>query len=306
MAYLTDYQYYNNEDNDPNNKNWGSYQYVSLENIVNNFELIYKGNEELINNTERYKVIFHAKRAIQELNYDALKETKIVELSVSDTSLRVILPPDYVNLIRLSLYEDGVLRPLTENKQTNYAESYLQDNNYNVLFDSNGNVLKGTSTLDYDRITGTQKTMYLGDSEMNGREGFFFEGSWYFDYHVGSRYGLNTSTANINPTYKIDKASGVINFSSQMSDATIVLEYVSDGMQGGDDSIVSVNKLFEEYIYAYIKYAILNSKFGVQEYIVNRARKDKRALYRNAKIRMSNLHPSKLLQTLRGRDKAIK
>ena len=32
--------------------------------------------------------------------------------------------------------------------------------------------------------------------------------------------------------------------------------------------------MFEEYIYAYIKYALLNNKFGVQEYIVNRARKD--------------------------------
>lgn len=306
MAYLTDYQYYNNEDNDPNNKNWGSYQYISLEDIVNNFELIYKGNDELINNTDRYKVIFHAKRAIQELNYDALKETKVVELSVSDTSLRAILPPDYVNLIRLSLYENGVLRPMTENRNVNYADSYLQDNNYNVLFDSEGNVLKGTSTIDYDRITSVHKTMYIGDNEIEGREGYFYEGRWYFDYSVGARYGLNTSTANANPTYKINKASGVINFSSQMADKVIVLEYISDGMQGGDDSLISVNKLFEEYVYAYIKYAILNSKFGVQEYIINRARRDKRTLYRNAKHRLSNMHPSKLLQTLRGRDKSIK
>ena len=64
--------------------------------------------------------------------------------------------------------------------------------------------------------------------------------------------------------------------------------------------------LFEEYIYAYVKYAILNSKFGVQEYIVNRAKKDKQALLRNAKIRLSNIHPSRLLMNLRGEDKWIK
>ena len=75
---------------------------------------------------------------------------------------------------------------------------------------------------------------------------------------------------------------------------------------GGDDSLITVNKLFEEYIYAYIKYAILNSKFGVQEYIVNRARKDKTALLRNAKIRLSNIHPGRLLMNLRGENKWLK
>ena len=41
-----------------------------------------------------------------------------------------------------------------------------------------------------------------------------------------------------------------------------VLEYISDGMEGGDDSKVSVNKLFEQYIYANIKYELLNNKFA--------------------------------------------
>ena len=86
----------------------------------------------------------------------------------------------------------------------------------------------------------------------------------------------------------------------------IILEYVSDGMQNGDDSQVSVNKLFEEYLYAYIRYAILNSRVGVQEYIVNRARKDKSSLLRNAKLRLSNIHPGRLLMNLRGQDKWLK
>ena len=77
-------------------------------------------------------------------------------------------------------------------------------------------------------------------------------------------------------------------------------------MEGGDDASVSVNKLFEEFVYSYIKYSILNSKFGVQEYIVNRARKDKSALLRNAKIRLSDIHPGRLLMNLRGQDKWLK
>jgi hypothetical protein len=96
MAYLTGYQYYENAGSNPEDNNWGSYQYISLDDIVNNFMLMYVGNDKLVNNVERYNVLFHAKRGIQELNYDAMKETKIVELSVSDNAT-VVLPPDYVN-----------------------------------------------------------------------------------------------------------------------------------------------------------------------------------------------------------------
>jgi hypothetical protein len=77
-------------------------------------------------------------------------------------------------------------------------------------------------------------------------------------------------------------------------------------MEQGDNSKISVNKLFENYIYAYIQYEILRSKLGVQEYIVARARKEKSALLRNAKIRMSNIHPGRLLMNLRGQAKWIK
>ena len=91
-----------------------------------------------------------------------------------------------------------------------------------------------------------------------------------------------------------------------MADKYCILEYVSDGMEGGDASKITVNKLFEEYVYAAIEYALLNSKLGVQEYIVARARKRKQALLRNAKIRISNIHPGRLLMNLRGQAKWIK
>mgnify|MGYP001195171753 FL=1 len=307
MSYITPYQYYENGGNLPENANWGSYQYVSLQDIITNFELMYSGNHSLVNNEERYKILFHAKRAIQELNYDAFKEIKILELNVCKT-LRFVLPPDYVNWVRISCFKNGLLYPLTENIQTNYSDAYLQDDKCRILFDHDGNILKPeNSNLDLDRITGGLKSIYLNkNSIFYGYEGYCCDGYWYFDYQIGSRFGLNTETANANPTFKIDNKGGVINFSSGMSGELCVLEYVSDGMEQGDNSKITVNKLFEEYIYAYIEFAILSSKLGVQEYIVNRARKRKSALLRNAKIRISNIHPGRLLMNLRGRDKWIK
>jgi len=306
MAYISQYQYYENGGNSPEDANWGSYQYISLKDIVNNFMVMYAGNHSLINNEERYKVLFHAKRGIQELNYDAFKEIKALELNVSDL-LRFVLPSDYVNWVRISLYQNGVLRPLTENIQAISSDAYLQDNNYRILFDSDGNVLKPEfSFLDMDRINGANQSIYLGPGRYNGKSGYNIDGQWYFDYSIGARYGLNTETANINPTFRIDKKSGVINFSSDMAGQLCVLEYVSDGMENGDESNISVNKMFEEFIYAYIRYSILNSKLGVQEYVVNRAKKDKSSLLRNAKIRISNIHPGRLLMNLRGQNKIIK
>jgi len=307
MAYLSQYQYYTNNGNTPQDANWGSYQYVSLFDIVNNFMLMYTGNHSLINNEERYKVLFHAKRAIQELNYDAFKEIKVLEMSVVHT-LRFVLPSDFVNWVRVSLYKDGVLRPLTENIQTLSSNAYLQDNNGNILFDQNGNILQPQySDIDYDRLNHLKKSIYLNEnSPYNNQLGWCVDGLWYFDYRIGRAFGLNTETANFNPTFNIDKKAGVINFDSSMAGELCILEYVSDGMEGGDDSLVSVNKLFEKYIYAYITYEMLSAKVGVQEYIVSRARKEKTALFRNAKIRISNIHPGRLLMNLRGMDKQIK
>ena len=307
MAYLSQYQYYENGGATPSDFNLGSYQYVSLYDIVNNFMLMYSGNHSLVNNEERYKVIFYAKRAIQELNYDAFKEIKSLELNVSE-NLRFILPSDFVNWVRISLYRDGILFPLSENIQTLSAKAYLQDNKSNILFDSNGSALEPQSSkIVLDRISGTKGSIYLNESSrFNNQTGYCLDGDWYFFYGIGGVTGLNTETANRNPTFTIDKKAGVINFDSGMQDELCILEYISDGMEGGDDSLVSVNKLFEDYIYAAIQYEILSSKIGIQEYVVHRVMKKRRALLMNARIRISNMHPGRLLMNMRGADKMIK
>tara|TARA_R100001510_G_C7650010_1_gene207500 strand:- start:989 stop:1909 length:921 start_codon:yes stop_codon:yes gene_type:complete len=306
MAYINERKYYTNDGATPTDSNWGSYQYVSLQDIVKNFQLMYAGNHALVNNVSRFKILFHAKRGIQELNYDAFKEIKALELKVYD-DLRFVLPPDYVNWVKLYLLKNNVLRELTENIQVQSAVSFIQSSADTFTYDSEGNATVVESNLDSERKDGSLKSIYLNDEiDENVNPNVFNFDTDIYNYRIGARYGLETETANINPTFTIDKKAGVINFDSTMANQQCVLQYISDGMENGDDSKISVNKLFEEYIYAYIQYALLNSKFGVQEYIVNRARKNKQALLRNAKIRLSNIHPSRLLMNLRGEDKWLK
>jgi|TARA_B100001094_G_scaffold235653_1_gene230694 hypothetical protein len=306
MAYINQRKYYTNDGVNPTDANWGSYQYVSLEDVVKNFQLMYAGNHGLVNNVNRFKILFHAKRGIQELNYDAFKEIKNLELTVYD-DLRFVLPSDYVNWVKLYLFQGNTLRELTENIQVQSAVSFIQSSSSTFTYDADNNATVVSSTLDEARKNGSLNSIYLNqNNEADVNENCIDCDDDIYNSRIGARYGLNTETANINPTFTIDKKAGVINFDSTMANRQCVLQYISDGMENGDDSKMSVNKLFEDYIYAYIQYALLNSKFGVQEYIVNRARKNKQALLRNAKIRLSNIHPSRLLMNMRGEDKWIK
>ena len=306
MAYINQRKYYTNDSVNPEDANWGSYQYVSLEDVVKNFQLMYAGNHGLVNNVNRFKILFHAKRGIQELNYDAFKEIKNLELTVYD-DLRFVLPSDYVNWVKLYLFQGNTLRELTENIQVQSAVSFIQSSSSTFTYDADNNATIVNSSLDVARKDGSLNSIYLNqNNEVDDNGNCIDCDDDIYNSRIGARYGLNTETANINPTFTIDKKAGVINFDSTMANRQCVLQYISDGMENGDDSKMSVNKLFEDYIYAYIQYALLNSKFGVQEYIVNRARKNKQALLRNAKIRLSNIHPSRLLMNMRGEDKWIK
>ena len=117
---------------------------------------------------------------------------------------------------------------------------------------------------------------------------------------------MSPEDSNVNHKFSINKSLGIIDFSTGVENSFIILEYVSDGMENGDETKITINKLAEEYLYAYLKWAVLNNKIGVQEYAISRVKKEKTAALRNTKIRLSNLHPSRLLMSLRGKDKWIK
>lgn len=299
MSYISNEQYFNSP------SEYGNYQYVSLADIVNNFMLMYVGDDKLVSNVDRYNVLFHAKRGIQELNYDAAKNIKVLELDVDD-SVSFILPPDYVNYARISMESNGMLYTLTEDNKTNFAKAYLKDSQDEILYDQDGNVLLGTSELDKRRIEGYPKSLFLGPGWASGRWGYYIDGMWYFTRSFGGYYGLVTENANINPKFRVDKESGMIHFSSDMSGKKVILEYVSDGLENGDDSKVMVNKMAEEYLYAYIMWCVIKNRIGIQEYVVRRYREEKSAMLRNLKIRLSNLHSGRLLMALRGKDNWIK
>ena len=120
----------------------------------------------------------------------------------------------------------------------------------------------------------------------------------------GRRYGLEPQHAQDNGSYYIDSNTGLIHFSSFISEKTIILDYLSDSL--GTDAEMQVHKFAEEAMYKHIAHAILAGKRNIPEYIVRRLKKEKFAETRKAKLRLSNLKLEELTQVLRGKSKWIK
>ena len=82
-------------------RNNGGYEYVSLNDIINNFMVAYIGVGKLIPSVKRTDIMFHAKRGLQEFSYDTLRSMKSQELTIP-ASLSLVIPQDYVNYVNLS------------------------------------------------------------------------------------------------------------------------------------------------------------------------------------------------------------
>ena len=67
-----------------------------------------------------------------------------------------------------------------------------------------------------------------------------------------------------------------------------------------------INKMAEEALYMHIIWAILSTKSNVQEYVVNRYKRERRNAIRTAKLRLSNLKSEELTQVMRNKSKQIK
>ena len=125
-----------------------------------------------------------------------------------------------------------------------------------------------------------------------------------YDFNMGERYGLDPQHAQVNGSYYIDELRGKINFSSNLSGKTIVLDYISDSL--GTDGEMQVHKFAEEAMYKSIMYAILSTRANTPEYIVRRYKKERFASIRQAKLRLSNIKLEEITQIFRGKSKHIK
>jgi hypothetical protein len=289
--------------------NYGGYEYIKLNDIINNFLVAYVGQDKLIPRVNRTDVIFHAKRGLQEFSYDTLKSIKSQELSVSD-SLSIVIPQDYVNYVKLSWSDaNGIKHTIYPTQLTSSPwEAPVQDDKGSIIQDNFGDNVEGTSqineawkTFNPSNITGlwpadsSNPDLYMYD--------WWGENAWGSGGYYGQRYGGDPANMQMNGWFNIDEKRGTFNFSSDLKGKLILLEYISDGLAYDLDT--KVPKLAEEAMYIHLLYSIMS----VRRDTVNIAPQYKRQRYaalRNAKIRLSNIKLDEIVQVMRNKSKWIK
>ena len=289
-------------------ENYGSYQYIKLNDIVNNYMVGYVGDGKIIQTAKKSDVLFFAKRSLQEFSYDTLKSIKSQELTVPE-SLSLVMPQDYVNYVSLCYIDSmGVKRPLYPNNNltTNPYTKLLQDDAGLPTQDSFGENLEGTS-ITVERWQEANETLINSSWYQNWVDnGYMFEdyGVGSGPWNWGSLYGINPQYANSNGWFGINEREGKFTFSSNLVNKLIVIEYISDGLAYDLDT--RVPKMAEEAMYLSISYNLLANRANIADNIVQRFKKDRRAALRNAKIRLSNIKLEEFTQVMRGKSKWLK
>lgn len=277
------------------NNNYGNYEYTSLDDVINNFMVGYVGYEKILPRVNKTDVVFHAKRGLQEFSYDLLKVLKSQELSIP-VSLSVPIPQDYVNYVKMSWIDgNGGKHIIYPTRVTSSpTELPIQDGDGIPTQDNFEENLRASQSLTEERWASQQLTTdYQNEWDDDVAPGL-----------LGQRYGLQPEEAQINGKFVINDRLGTISFTSDLVGKVIILEYISDGL--AYDSDMKIPKLAEEAIYMHIIHAVLSTRRGIPEYIINRYKRERSSAYRNAKIRLSNIKTEEIAQVFRNKAKWIK
>jgi hypothetical protein len=296
----TDEQYYLGPDGVWNSwdEDYGSYQFIKIGDIINNFIISYVGEGKIISKLKRTDVAFHAQRGIQEFSFDILPSVKSQEIEIGP-NLSFVLPKDYVNYVKLTWTDDGgIERIIYPAQKTSNPLPILQDSAYEYLFDEqNGEIITAQNSETKKRFQASGKARQKNLDDISNPD-------IIAENYYGRRYGLTPENAQINGIYYIDPISGIIYFDSSLINKVVTLKYISDGL-GSEEEMV-VHKFAEDAIYKYIAYAVLSTRANIPEYMVMRYKKELATAKRNAKLRLSNIKIEEIAQVMRNKSKQIK
>lgn len=270
----TEEQYYADE------TQHGNYQYVTATEILAAMEMEALDDDSYLKNTPRYKMFYHLRQGIKEITRQASNEPLAIEFIVPST-LVWTMPPNYVDYYRVSVVvtdnatSSKRLMPLDINQNINTATGYVQDNANALTFDGSGNVI--TDDISNAYAIPYKTYQFLGDFNKDG---------------VGYTYGYTNNYSRIDTAklseygeFKPDPKRGKLLFSSQLSGQTVVLEYISDGLQNDLTSDeITVHKEIEQCLKDWIYAESIRMKRNVPQSERESARRRYKTTLHSAKI----------------------
>lgn len=284
--------------------NYGSYSYISLNDIIDNFIVGYTGEDQVLNSVKRSQILFHAKRSVQEFSYDTFPVMNSQELTIPP-SLSLPIPQDYVNYVRVAWVDSqGILHTINPlyGLTTNPTELPLQDTVGKLTQNSFGENNEAQQSITEERWATANENNITGEYDPFNYSGVYDYTWWKQAY--GQRYGLYPETSNVNGWFSINERTGQFSFSSDLANKIVIIKYISDGLAYNKD--MRIPKMAEEAMYMSMMYNIIASRRDVDPGTKAFYKREKYVKTRNAKIRLQNLKLDEIVQVFRGQSKWIK
>lgn len=263
--------YYSDEDQ------YGNYQYVSLKTILDGLLMEMEGDDDhYLKNLSRSLLLRYAKDAIREVNKEAANDVKGFSITVPD-NLTWPLPQDFVKFVRISVnLLDKVtgsyrLHKLDVNRNMNMMPDYLQDDQGELLFDSDGNILEA--------------------------DGINVMGSPYKRY----KWCQNVDSYKLSQWGEFNYDRRIMAFSSDLSDKEVVVEYVSDGLSADlSESEITVHKYIRRPIEDFIYYLAIRRKRNIPQSEKEVAKRTFKTSLHAAKMDMADFDLNQIAKAVRG------
>lgn len=234
MAVQTPAQYFADD------ASWGGYQYITLKELVDDMLADTTDTDSFLANTRRSQIVRQLKRGIRVVNRETQKMFHVAQLTVGP-DLYFALPQNFVDWIRVSVIDEhDRMQPLNVNNKINTAHGYLQNFEYEILFDFEGQLL----TTD---MANAYQIPYVRHTIKTTK-----------DTSLLSKYG----------DFKVNDDRGTIHFSSNLEDKDVVIEYMSDGLdlENLEEKEIKIHKDLQDAIKWFAISEIVSTRKGVNQY----------------------------------------
>lgn len=181
--------------------------------------------------------LVYCKDALRELAFDLpILPLRIIPLPVNQSGNTVDWPEDYQDYTRVSAWVDGYMRPLVETKALQLTPNY--DSEFNIQPYSDGVVTNGSTSQ-------TQVSLFGW-----GANNYWWSTNWnVFGENLGRQFG---GVGSMYDTFRVDAGQKQFKINESLYITSIVLEYISDGMDA--DSATHINAYAQNCIEAYCLY----------------------------------------------------
>ena len=279
---MTNEEYYSSEDNH------GNYQYIGLGSIIDSLEMEKEGdNDSLLKGVPRHLLVKYALDGVRDLTNSGDGDEMELELEIGQ-NLQFITPPDFVDYLQVFVIgTNNELLLLEYNSKMNIAKSFLQDDEFNVVFDDLGKAIE----VDGNNVYNEPSIRYQ-----------------YFGRDFNTQTNINTSAISRNGDFKVDKRRGVIAFSSALAGRNIVLRYLSDGLQQHniDNEKVTVNKHIKIALEDYIFWRAISRRKNTSQSATLTALNRFKTSRHKASILVKDISANRIARVMRGHFKPLK